>query len=52
MRKVEETQVGLKLTGTFQLLATSDDVNLLGDNIDAIKGSIETSIYACKKLVQ
>jgi hypothetical protein len=29
--------VGLKLDRTHQLLAYADDVNLLGDNIDAIK---------------
>jgi hypothetical protein len=29
--------VGLKLNGTHQLLAYSDDVNLLGDNMDTIK---------------
>jgi hypothetical protein len=37
IRKVQETQVGLKLNGTHQLLAYADDVNLLGDNIDSIK---------------
>jgi hypothetical protein len=35
--KVKETQVGLKLNWTRQLLAYADDVNLLGDNIDTIK---------------
>jgi hypothetical protein len=37
IRKVQETQVGLKLNGTHQLLAYADDVNLLGDNIDTVK---------------
>jgi sorting nexin-29 len=33
IRKVQEYQVGLKLNGTHQLLAYTDDVNLLEDNI-------------------
>jgi hypothetical protein len=37
IRKVQETQVRLKLNGTHQLLAYADDVNLLGDNIYTIK---------------
>jgi hypothetical protein len=32
VRKVQENQVGLKLNGTHQLLAYSDDVILLGDD--------------------
>jgi hypothetical protein len=35
--KVQENQVGLKLNGTHQLLVFGDDVNLLGDNIEAIR---------------
>jgi hypothetical protein len=48
IRKVQETQVGLKLNGTHQLLAYADDVNLLGDNIDTIKKNTETLIDASK----
>jgi hypothetical protein len=36
IRKVQDNQVGLKLNGTHQLLAYTDDVNLLGDNIYTI----------------
>jgi hypothetical protein len=47
IRKVQEQQVGLKLNGTYQLLVYAD-VNLLGDNIDAIKKNTETLIDARK----
>jgi hypothetical protein len=40
--KVQEYLVGLKLNGTHQLLAYTDDVNLLGDIIDAIQKNTET----------
>jgi hypothetical protein len=43
--------VGLKLTGTHQLLAYADNMNLLGDNIDTIKKDIETLIDASKEAV-
>jgi hypothetical protein len=42
----QENQLGQKLNGTHQLLAYSDDVNLLGDNIDTMKKNTETLIYA------
>jgi hypothetical protein len=48
-RKVQENKVGLKLNGT-QLLVYGDDVNLLGDNIDAVKKNMETLIDASKEV--
>jgi hypothetical protein len=33
IRKIQETQMGLKLNGTHQLLVSANDVNLLGDNL-------------------
>jgi sorting nexin-29 len=42
--------VGLKLNRTHQLLAYADDVNLLGDNIDAIKKNTETLTDASKEI--
>jgi hypothetical protein len=48
IRKVQENQVGLKLNGINQLLVYADDVNLLGDNIDAMKTDPETPIDASK----
>jgi hypothetical protein len=50
LRKVQENQVGLKLNGTHQLLAYTDDVNLLGDNTDTIKKNTETLTDAGKEV--
>jgi hypothetical protein len=45
-RKVQENQVGLKLNGTYQLLAYADDVNRLGDTIVTVRKNTETLIDA------
>jgi hypothetical protein len=50
IRKVQENQVGLKLSGTNQLLVYADYVNLLGDNVvmcisDSDRVWIGESIY-------
>jgi hypothetical protein len=49
-RKAQESQVGLKLNGTYQLLAYADDVNLPGDNIGTINKNTETLIDASKEV--
>jgi hypothetical protein len=50
IRKVKENQVGLKLNGTYQLLAYADDVNLLGNNIDTVNRNTGTLIDASKEV--
>jgi hypothetical protein len=50
IRTVQENQVGLKLNGTHQLLVYADDVNLLGDNIDAMKKNMETLTDSSKEV--
>jgi hypothetical protein len=50
VRKVQESQVGLKLNGTHQLLVYADDVNVQGDNIDTIKKNTATLIDAGKEV--
>jgi hypothetical protein len=50
IRNVQEHQVGLKLNGTYQLLAYVDDVNLLGDNIDTINKRKDIIIHASKEV--
>jgi hypothetical protein len=37
IRKVQENQVGLKLSGIHQMLVYADDVNILGDYKHTIK---------------
>jgi hypothetical protein len=46
--KVQENQVGLKLSGTHQLLAYADDMNLLGVNIGTVNNK-ETLIDGSKE---
>jgi hypothetical protein len=50
IRKVQENQVGLKLNGTHQLLAYTDDVNLLEDNINTTDKKIEALTDATKEV--
>jgi hypothetical protein len=50
IRKVQENQLGLKLTENHRLLVYAVDVNVLGDNIDTIKKNTEYLIDGSKEV--
>jgi hypothetical protein len=43
-RKIQENQVGLELNRSNQPLVYADDVDLLGDSVNAIKENTETTL--------
>jgi hypothetical protein len=50
IRSVQENQEGLKLNETHQLLVHAGDVNVLGENTDAIKKNPEALLDATKEV--
>ena len=50
IRRVQETQDGLKLNGTHQLLVYDDDVNILGGSIHNLKENSETLVAATREI--
>jgi hypothetical protein len=50
LRKVQKHQLRLKLNGIYQLLAYSENMNPLGDNINTMKIGTETLTEAHKEI--
>jgi hypothetical protein len=50
IRRVQENQEGLKLNGTHQLMAYTDDVNILGENVVTIQKKTEAVLGASKEV--
>jgi hypothetical protein len=49
IRRVQESQEGMKLNGMHQHLAYADYINIVGENIDTIKKNIEALLHASKE---
>jgi hypothetical protein len=50
IRRIQESQEGLKLLGTHQLLSCADDINIVGENIRNIKKNTVALIDASKEV--
>jgi len=50
IRRVQLNQDGLKLNGTHQLLAYTDDVNILGGSMHSVKENAEALVAATTEI--
>ena len=50
IKSIQENQEGLKCSGTFQLLACADYVNLLGESMNTIKHNTKALLFASKQV--
>lgn len=48
--RIQENQLGLKVSGTHYLLSCSGEVNLSGDNVNPLKKNSECLINASKEV--
>ena len=49
IRRVQVNRNGLKLNGTYQLLAYADDINRLGETIHTLKENAEALVAATRE---
>ena len=50
IRRVQQNRIGLELNGNHQLLHYADDVNMLGENLQIVRGNTEILIKANKDI--
>ena len=50
IRKVQETNLGLDMNGTHQVLAYADNVNLIGDDTRTIDRNADVLLNACNDI--
>jgi hypothetical protein len=50
IRRAQKCQEGLKLNGTHQHLASADDVNIVGENIDTIQQNTQALADSSKEV--
>ena len=50
IRKVQETNLGLDMNDTHQVLAYADDVYLIGDDIRTIERNADVFLNDCKDI--
>jgi hypothetical protein len=50
IRRIQENQEGPKLNGSHQLLAYTNDINIVGKNIDTINKNTEALLNASKEV--